>query len=390
MHRCFDKDSESFIDAFRGLAACGVLLTHAVDFGTAGVYGTDMALTPEPWRWVRASIGHGGFFVWSFFVISGICIHRSIARSMAANTFSLRRYFAARVTRIYPLFMLGLLLAVLVWWFTNEISGEPRVKPWPQFLASLFSLQVLTATFPNYNPSWSLSNEMIYYFVWPLALLLFGGCKIGRAFFICMVSTLLLALVIVTLWNAFHSFDQSALVGGMWTITVLFPLWAAGAWLGATWETVCARISLRLWLWSVPLCVLSALLLVILKFKDSPPWARDLAGLSSMPGLIIFIAGAHHARLAQRDSTRRMSQWLGQFSYPCYVLHFQMMVVLDRTFLPELGGAVARNPLLRALILLVPVFLLLAIVGPWMERRTLAWRARFLAKSHGKAAFPAG
>lgn len=388
-HR-LDEDSETFIDALRGLAAVGVLLTHAIDFGIAGVYGPAMTLTPEPWRWARASIGHGGFLVWCFFVVSGLCIHRSIARSMMMRTFSWRRYFIARVTRIYPLFMLGLLLAILAWWITDETNTEPRVRPWPQLFASLFSLQILTTPFPNYNPSWSLSNEMIYYFVWPLALLVSGGRRIRRAFFFCMVGTLVLASLIVTLWNASRRLEHSTLVGGMWTITVLFPLWAAGAWLGAAWETVRVRISLHLWLWSVPFCVLSASLLMILKFKDGPAWTRDLAGLSSIPGLIIFIAGAHHARLASRDPIRRISQWLGRFSYPCYVLHFQLMVVLDRTLLPRQGNVAALNPLLRALFLLVPVFLLLAVVGPWMEGRTMSWRARFLAKSHGETPSPAG
>ena len=380
-----DEDSETFIDAFRGLAAWGVLLTHAIDIGIAGVYGQDMTLTPISWRWARASIGHGGFLVWCFFVISGLCIHQSIARSVETGTFSWRRYFAARVSRIYPLFTLGLLLAVLVWWFTDAPNA---VKPWPQFFSSLVSLQILTNTFPNYDPSWSLSNEMIYYFVWPLVLLCFTGRNSNRALLLSMVVTFFVAVCIMSLWKVFHRFEHSALTRGLWTITVLFPLWAGGAWLGSAWKTVREKISLRFWLWSMLLCVLSGLFLVVLKFQDSPTWATDLAGLSSMPGLMIFIAGAHHAQLSSYGWTKRVSQWLGQFSYPCYVLHYQIMIMLDRIVLPKPNVGLASNPILRSLMLLVPVSLLLAIVGPWIERRTMAWRANFLARMQARPAAP--
>ncbi len=314
-----------------------------------------------------------------FFVLSGLCIHQSIARSIASSNFSWKRYFAARVTRIYPLFLLGLLLAICVWWLTAPLGESAPAKPWPQFFSSLVSLQILTNTFPAYDPSWSLSNEMIYYFVWPAALLLFRrrprpaaiaavfGCAAG-------------AVAIMTLWKAFHRLEHSTFVRGIWTVIVLFPVWLAGAWLGAAWKGERMRISLNAWLWSIPLCGVSELLLVLLKFSDSPDWVIDLAGLSSIPGLVIFVAGAHHARMGSREWVKSAARWLGQFSYPCYVLHFQMMIFLDRMVLRRIGGSFSADPILRSLVLTMAALLSLALIGPWIERATMSWRGRVLGR----------
>ncbi len=85
MRSRLDEDTETFIDALRGLAALGVLVTHAVDIGIAGVYGNDLLATPLPWRWARASIGHGGFMVWCFLFYPGFAfINPSPAASRVA------------------------------------------------------------------------------------------------------------------------------------------------------------------------------------------------------------------------------------------------------------------------------------------------------------------
>lgn len=379
MRSRLDEDTETFIDALRGLAALGVLITHAVDIALAGIYGSSLVATPLPWRWVRASLGHGEFLVWCFFVISGLCIHQSISRSVTSGSFCWKRYFAARVTRIYPLFLLGLLLAILVWWFTDPLRNSPASRPWPQFFASLVSLQIFTSTFPAYDPSWSLSNEMIYYFVWPGSLLLFRRRPRAAAIFL-LTGCLAAAAVILSLWMVLHRLEHSALVRGMWTVIILFPVWLSGAWLGAAWKKQRMRISLNDWLWSIPLCGASELWLVILKFFGSPEWAVDLAGLFSIPGLVILIAGAHHARMGSSEWVKSMACWFGQFSYPCYVLHLQMMFFLDRNVLTRVGGAYTANPILRSLLLAVPVLVSLALVGPWIERGVMNWRGRLLAR----------
>lgn len=286
-----DKDSEAFIDAIRGLAALAVLITHCLDFGIRGVYGHDLVNASDAWRWMAASVGHGSFLVWCFFVVSGLCIHLSIMRGTRMGTFKWLSYAAARVSRIYPLFMLGLLLAILVWWFTDDSSGADATHPWPQFFASLFLLHIFTSSFPNFMTSWSLSNEMLYYAAWPI-LLSFAGWRVSRAIGLAACSSLLLCLLIASLWRVLHRFETSTAVNGLWSVSVLFPLWIGGAWLAENWQRVSQSISRRLWYLSFLLCLAAELLLTWVKYHQQSQAVIDFTGLAALPGLLILLAGA--------------------------------------------------------------------------------------------------
>ncbi len=375
-----DKDAEMLIDALRGFAALAVLVTHAFDIGIAGVFGWDLAATPEGWRWARVSIGHGGFWVWCFFVISGLCIHRSIARSVEDGTFTWRRYLFARVTRLYPLFLIGLALALVGWAVTEGAPDGFTKVPWPQIGASLVMLQIFTATVPTFQASWSLSNEMAYYIIWPLALMLMG--RNGRRAFTASLFVMLSVVAgIFVMWKVFHRMEESCFVGGAWAVAVLYPVWAVGAWLAMNWDATRARVTRRLWLSSIFLCMASESLLAVMKYKGYPAWATHMAGWSSIPGLVLFVAGAHHLRLASRAWAKPVTRWLGQVSYPCYLLHLQLLFLLDYCVVSGLFSGPTPRPVLRSLLLLAPVALVLAVVGPFLERRFMAWRARLIANT---------
>jgi len=177
MSQRLDKDGEMLIDALRGIAALMVLFCHAFELACSEIHGWDPDKASGMWRFARASLGNGDFWVWCFFVISGLCIHRSISRTIREESFSWQRYALARVTRIYPLFLVGLALAMVPWLMGLEFAndGTPNSAPWPQLGATLLNLQIFTATFPNFGPSWSITCEVVYYALWPLALIQMRG-----------------------------------------------------------------------------------------------------------------------------------------------------------------------------------------------------------------------
>lgn len=379
MSQRFDEDSELMIDAVRGIAALLVLVTHSFDIAVADVFGWDFANNPVAWRWARASAGHGGYWVWCFFIISGLCIHQSIARSVASGTFDWRRYALARVTRIYPLFLLGLTIAVAPWLLHDDWGGGSVATPWRQFFASLFSLQIFTTSFPGFETSWSLSCEMLYYAAWPLILLALRGRASTAAYLAIAGSFVILTGIFVT-WRIFHRLEHSAAVDGLWTVAVLFPVWVCGAWLASRWHRVAPRITRPLWLGSIALCALAEVLLVVLKFHQFPGWMVHLASWASIPGLLIFLAGARHARLSRFARARPVCRWLGQFSYPCYVLHLQLLLILNHFLMPLLPKSITTQPLFDFLLLLLPMVTLLALTGPPLERYLMRWRSRVLTR----------
>ena len=126
MDQRLDKDSELLLDALRGLAAFVVLFAHGFELAAGSAFGWHTPNT-EGWRWARAILGNADWCVWGFFVISGICIHRSIARGVASGKFNWWRYGLARVTRLYPLFLIGFALAIIAWSFGLDFAVTPAV-----------------------------------------------------------------------------------------------------------------------------------------------------------------------------------------------------------------------------------------------------------------------
>ena len=308
MNERFDRDSELLIDALRGIAALLVMFTHTFDLAVAEAYGWSYEENPEGWRLARASFGHGGFCVWCFFMISGLCIHRSIARSIQECSFSWRRYALVRITRIYPLFLLGLVLAVAAWMLHEEFGNGYNPTPWKQLLASLVSLQIFTAPFPAFEPSWSLSCEVAYCAVWPAALLLMRG-RVNLAAFTVIIASLLGVAVILILWKVFHFMEHRASAEGVWAILVLFPVWVCGAWVAGNWTSARQSVTKRKWMAALVLCSVSEGLLVVLKFRQYPGWALHLAGWSSIPGLMLLLAGGQHLELSKRAWAEPVCRW---------------------------------------------------------------------------------
>jgi peptidoglycan/LPS O-acetylase OafA/YrhL len=105
-----------------------------------------------------------------FFVLSGFVLAYNYDLSGPWNAGQIRRFFAARFSRIYPAYFAGLLLmAPLMAWRATKLDPDQR------FLALLtagFNFTLLQAWIPdmamtwNY-PGWSLSNEAFFYACFP-------------------------------------------------------------------------------------------------------------------------------------------------------------------------------------------------------------------------------
>jgi peptidoglycan/LPS O-acetylase OafA/YrhL len=373
------KDAELWIDALRGVAALMVLLSHGFELAVAEKYGWDPHETPGIWRFAKASLGNGDFWVWLFFVISGLCIHRSIVGTLQDGNFRWWRYIVARVTRIYPLFLLGLLLALVAWSMHLDFATDAyNPAPWPQLISSLFNLQLLTAPFPAFGPSWSLTCEIMYYAAWPMALILCKG-RIGRAIGLSLGGAFFVLACILFLWKGLHRLESSAAVNGLWTITVLFPVWIAGAWLGASWDYLAARITKQLWIMAFGLCALFMSLEWILRFKDYPVWDRHFVSWGATVGLVCVLAGARHARLSAHPQAQAGCRWLGAFSYPCYILHIPLLLILNSKGDALFSEFLKNHPAWLTFGEILGVVLILGLVGPSLERFAMRWRSELMA-----------
>ncbi len=137
----------AWLDVLRGIAALAVVYDHEGTHLLAGVH-TDV------YRWLDA--GEYGVFV--FFLISGYIVPASLERKGSVRTF-----WVSRIFRLYPLYLLTIGLAVLLWAIGHGSLHGADGDLATSFLAQLLMMSNVLAG-PNLpNVVWSLSYEMVFY-----------------------------------------------------------------------------------------------------------------------------------------------------------------------------------------------------------------------------------
>lgn len=148
---------------------------HVVFYHNFYLAGENTAI---PW-FFNQTISLGYTAVNFFFVLSGFILTEVYSKQGNLLTVGIRVFLIKRLARIYPLFLLALLLdAPRVILYFNETSGHPvgTIKTVVAGLANIFLLQ---SWFPRISsswnsPGWSLSNEAFFYLLFPTLLVWLG------------------------------------------------------------------------------------------------------------------------------------------------------------------------------------------------------------------------
>ena len=296
------------IQGLRALAALLVTLFHAKWIG-GGFIGVDI------------------FYVISGFLITGLLL-REIERS---STINFKEFYARRFRRLLPtsFFVLGI-TAIFAWML---IPGTMRSSLGRDVIAAslyvsnyLFAwwqadYQNLDATPSPLIHYWSLAVEEQFYVVWPLMILLFFS--LAKYLRNKLVITYLVGLVTATsfiysiyltetspIW-AFYSLPTRAWELGMGALLVLIPPIKTKRFVGL--------IGLAL--------VLSSAFI----FNESTPFPGMNAALPVI-GTVLLIATINSWPPFMNDvANSRLTQWLGEISYPLYLWHWPLLV-LPSTF----------------------------------------------------------
>ena len=152
------------------------------------------------WPWFNTLRAGGGIGVMFFFVLSGFLITYIVGEEKhRTGTIALKKFFARRILRIWPLYYLMVLVAYTTPYLLSHVlhlssSGEGYE---PRLWASMFFLEnymmMFTHTHANVSPlsvMWSLCIEEHFYIVWGL-LIYFASLKTMRN---CMYAFLLLGI----------------------------------------------------------------------------------------------------------------------------------------------------------------------------------------------------
>jgi peptidoglycan/LPS O-acetylase OafA/YrhL len=156
----------------RGLAALGVVFYHVridlwVGFGAIHTYSALVDPFSRAMAWLSLPAPFLGSGVMLFFVISGFCIHFPYA-SPQGRKFSAVEYAVRRFFRIYPPYLVVVILSLLVEWLVVWMGDLPAVD-WNLNLLTAFMLQNWTGAQPVTNPAfWTLPVEVEFYLLFPL------------------------------------------------------------------------------------------------------------------------------------------------------------------------------------------------------------------------------
>ncbi|HVC81444.1 MAG TPA: acyltransferase [Chloroflexota bacterium] len=184
------------LDALRGIAILGVLMTHVVN--SLGMMGNNLPLINLD---ITQFLNTGGLGVQLFFLLSGFLLTTTETRRYAGGTGSLGTFARRRFLRLAPTYYLALTLALLFALWNHDY--HPALNPGLDLAVYLTFLHGLTLqTHSNLDPVyWSLTCEVVFYAALPFVLRFAGPLRVRL---LCYAATLILAAS-VYFWYASES-----------------------------------------------------------------------------------------------------------------------------------------------------------------------------------------
>jgi peptidoglycan/LPS O-acetylase OafA/YrhL len=265
------------------------------------------------------SLLRGGYLaVQSFFLLSGFVLARSYAHTRW-NRQSLARFVVARFARIYPAYLLSL---VLISWFVVEfLLGSARSLTQKATILTdyAFVLQGWTGSLNvGWNtPAWSLSCEFFFYLCFPLLFFWLGRGGLMRVvpfLGISFVLPLLLARAgVPAVWKPVH--HLSDFVAGIATARIY------GALIEPHIRSRAAR-HLGFWLTAGALA-LGAALIIYPHVLDGTP--MTLNTVLRPLNVLLLIGLATEGSLIVRLLSTDLAGYLGKVSYSMYILHIPLL-----------------------------------------------------------------
>ncbi len=143
--------------------ALWVIINHLV--GKGHVYEPVAQMLPGP---LQAILRGGYQAVPTFFVLSGFVLARTYAATQW-NRANLWKYLAGRFARVYPVYLLSLLIVLP---FIVRAKDQPKGWLVAMHLTLMQGWWVGHYTAGWNTPAWSLSCEMFFYLVFPLLIIL--------------------------------------------------------------------------------------------------------------------------------------------------------------------------------------------------------------------------
>ena len=312
-----------------------------------------------------------------FFILSGFILsHSYTARLHQGMTY--RHFLATRIARIYPLHFLTLLISLPIA-LASLMTGKRSLSVFLEgLIANVTLLQAFSSVsdihFSMNAPSWSISNEMFFYALFPILVLS------RSAYLFCIAVAILIAQQVVG-----NTVDDNA---AHFLVYVFPPSRISDFIIGILLHRFFARTrppaaSLVTGFQVVSLTIF----IVCVTLKASiPQYARyDLYYVPSMSLIIISFAWQHG--LLSKSLSSKNFVFLGNASFALYLVHQLVIRYGEHARINVLKATGASIEVVFAILYFSLSLLLSALLfryfENWAKRRVLRWLTPQATRSPG-------
>lgn len=322
-----------FLDGLRGLAAIYVMLGHARWLLWEGFqsgyaqHPNEYTLLDKFLMYFFSLFKYGHECVLFFFVLSGFVIHINLANKLKTDynfKIDFIQYFYKRVKRIYPPFLLAILITAILdligksyslsiyngqtpYALINENIGNTNNEI-KTLIGNLFFLyREYFPLFGTNGPTWSLKLEWWFYMVYPLFLLV---SRKNIYYSTALVVVLFFASFYPTIW-------PEQLIRNVFASMICW-------WLGVLLaEIITGRLFIKL----VHFSLFSAIGFAVLMLINRKDLFYDLQIAFLFAALLSFLLwyNKNGDKLSFLDKLKP----IGDFSYSLYIIHFPILVFLS-------------------------------------------------------------
>ena len=351
------------IDLLRGLSCLGVLLYHIridlwIGWWRITSYPEDYSAFAKVVAWFSIPTPFLGHAILLFFLISGFCIHYP-------NTFfsanpCWKTYFKRRFWRIYPTYLIAILLTSLISYYCHIKWGDITWN-----IEKILRTVTISQNYPPANgqfltnPSlWTIPLEIEFYLIYPIAyfiLLKFG-------FFQLFFLSILISSIGVYL-------SKQGMEWVSFTALFLWPSWLLGVLISRLYSMDKLGQFKNTLVYSA--LVLFLILALTSRLKVWEPWIQYLCWTGFYFFLfVIFLRSEKFFKIKDRVLFGLLA-WLGKISFSLYLIHFPLFKLFGYFHL-EIFGEKPAN-FLFSLLYLIPVILLAWLFFKYVENPIHQW-----------------
>lgn len=312
--------------------------------------------------WLSIPTPFLGYAILLFFLISGFCIHYPNTLSDSKPCWKI--YFKRRFWRIYPTYLIAILLTSVISYFCHIQWGD---IDWN--FERILRVATVSQNYPPgngqflTNPSlWTIPLEIEFYVLYPLAFF----CILKFGFFTLLILSVGFSVLGIYLTK----------IGLHWvsfTSLFLWPSWLLGAWIASLHrENKLSKLKI------LPVSSILILFLIIALASRLQKWEEwtQYAGWTGFY-FALFLIFLHFEKSISRRRENlffKSLAWLGQISFSLYLIHFPLFKLfgfMHRSYFDEKPAN-----FLISLAYLIPVCLLAWIFYRLIELPIHKWSKR--------------